>query len=365
MTDPVPYFRFEFAQWMGGRISRRPAIEQAVFINAVAMIMRNGGPVVMDDGGILDMADRLQEEPAAITKAIDSLRSRKLIVGDPPTVGIKFLATSMESVRDIREKRKAAGNAGGKANASRFEANASQIKANASSSKASASVCEANRSNASNTNTDANAYSVSDSQELRKPVFTVPMVDPATVPEAQRVYIPPKPPEAVYPAKPYIDPETGSTAGRKPHNEFCVLILANGRIAPGGESAAFRAFMLKYPKPDKRDEAADAWNREMFAGTDPKHIMQALDRDIPEILKREAQFRPRAANWLADRPWVKIEEAAKAKAAKANAPKLSPEEAERIRKEREDQRRRDEEDEQLRREQIAELSKKFRETLAI
>jgi hypothetical protein len=147
------------------------------------------------------------------------------------------------------------------------------------------------------------------------------MVDPATVPEAKFTYTPQKPLEApqtpqgdATAQKPYVDPETGSTAGKRPFNEFCVMILANGKIQPGGESAAFRQFMLKFPKSDGSEEAADAWNRAMFGGTDPKHIMQALEADLPKLREREAKFLPRAANWLADAKWMVYEEAAKAEA---------------------------------------------------
>lgn len=200
--------------------------------------------------------------------------------------------------------------------------------------------------------------------------FTVPMVPPSQVPEAQRVYIPPKPPTA---PKPFVDPETLSTVGRqRPEEVYCCQLLANGRIA--ADTAPFRAFWAKYPKKMKREQAADAWNVLFADGTESREIryqsmMRYLEQELPKLSKDNAQFAPQPADWLDSRGWIAIEEAAKAKAkaeaAKANAPKLSPEEIERIRKEREDQRRRDEEDEQLRRDQIAELSKKFRETLAI
>ena len=168
------------------------------------------------------------------------------------------------------------------------------------------------------------------------------MVDPSTIPEAQRVYTPPKPPEAANPAmsptpKPFVNPEDGSTAGKPAPNNFCCTLYANGAIAADCE--AFRAFWAKYPKRSNQSVAANQWNRIFADGDDAALAMRAsiimtyLEQQMPVITKDGGQYVPQPSKWLSDRGWIALEDAAKAEAQRradrqakeAAAPKLTAE----------------------------------------
>ncbi len=139
-NQSVPWIKWEFSHWLGGKISRRPAIEQAVFINLQALIMKEGGPIELPDEDRLDMADRLHVDADDIDKAIDNLAARKIIenVGGE-LFTIKFLAEKMQSVEEIRERRRLAGARGGLAKASKCQASATETLASATNSLANAS----------------------------------------------------------------------------------------------------------------------------------------------------------------------------------------------------------------------------------
>ena len=129
--QPIPWVKWDFAQWLGGKVSRRPAIEQAVFINLQALMMRDGGPCQMEAADILDMADRLHAAPADIEQAIANLSARGIVVVVGDVVDIKFLSEQFATVNETRSKRIEAGAKGGKAKAKQILASATNIVASA------------------------------------------------------------------------------------------------------------------------------------------------------------------------------------------------------------------------------------------
>jgi len=122
--------------------------------------------------------------------------------------------------------------------------------------------------------------------------------NPEAIKEATAWQAPANPPPA-------IDPQTGSTAGKKPANPHCCVLYANGKICT--ESATFVRFMTAYPKTDGRPEAADAWNRLMIEGADPEHIIAAVATE-PGLRKspEERKFLPRADKWLDDKKFQSV-----------------------------------------------------------
>ena len=132
---------------------------------------------------------------------------------------------------------------------------------------------------------------------------------------------PPPAPAPELPAahKPFIDPETLSTAGRqRPEEVYCCQLIANGRIA--ADTQPFREFWAKYPKKMKREEAADAWNRTFAPGTSQERatrfdcIMRFLASEMEKLTKEGGQYAPQPAKWLDSNGWTALEDAAKAEA---------------------------------------------------
>lgn len=131
MSNSIPWIKWDFAQWLGGKISRRPAIEQAVFINLQALMMRDGGPCQMAPADILDMADRLHATYDDVAQAIDNLSVRGIVIADGDMVNIKFLSEQFATVNETRSKRTLAGAKGGLAKSSKCLASATNIVASA------------------------------------------------------------------------------------------------------------------------------------------------------------------------------------------------------------------------------------------
>jgi hypothetical protein len=77
---------------------------------------------------------------------------------------------------------------------------------------------------------------------------------------------------------------------------------ATPRPAPVGESQAFRAFYLAYPRKEKRPAARKAWLKgdcDMIAD----RIMAGLERWQPEYASREPDKIPHPATWLNNEQW--------------------------------------------------------------
>jgi hypothetical protein len=65
----------------------------------------------------------------------------------------------------------------------------------------------------------------------------------------------------------------------------------------------FSDFWQLYPRKVGKREARKKWEREMRAGTDPLEIITGLERQLPELMSREPQFRPHPATWLNQGRW--------------------------------------------------------------
>jgi plasmid maintenance system antidote protein VapI len=130
---PVAYIRWSGADWFKGKISRRPAVEQALFINLQALMMHAGGPIAMTREDVLDMADRLRVEADDVEQGLSNLSERGIIVSDAGVYSIKFLEVQFGKIRDTSESRREAAKRRWKA----ATANAPDTDANASDNGAS------------------------------------------------------------------------------------------------------------------------------------------------------------------------------------------------------------------------------------
>jgi len=126
----IMYVRWEYAKWFAGKISRRPALEQALFINIQGMCMMNGGEFVADEPNLLDMADRLGSTLDDIRKALKNMVDRRIIERDHQTCHIKFISEQTDKMHKVSESRRIAARKRWNANACNPDASAMQTDAN-------------------------------------------------------------------------------------------------------------------------------------------------------------------------------------------------------------------------------------------
>ncbi len=301
----IHYIQWRATDFLASKISRRPFFEQGIERLITAMICENGGPIELGQMEIEDIAHRGRCGEEEVMNAIDELVSRGIISLSDGLYMVPWLVDEIERVEYRAKVAVENGKKRGKANpsasqqepsgmpmASQQEPNSNPVAIPLATHAGTHYPLPLPLTTNHNNNPSSSPVSVG---EVRS--FQVPFV-PEAVKEAAAWQAPVNPPPA-------IDPTTGSTAGKKPANPHCCVIYANGAIAT--ESQSFTAFMAKFPKPDKRKEAADEWNKLMIEGVDPLHITAAVAVE-PSLRKppEERKFLPTAANWLSDKKYLSV-----------------------------------------------------------
>lgn len=116
MAKELPYFKFEPAEWLAGRISLEPYEIQGAYISICSLYWQKLSEITERDAKLRIGSDLL-------SKLID----KEFIVLDKDYISIKWLDAQLEERKVVSEKRRKAGAKGGKANATKSKANANQV----------------------------------------------------------------------------------------------------------------------------------------------------------------------------------------------------------------------------------------------
>jgi len=116
MAKELPYFKFEPAEWLAGRISLEPYEIQGAYISICSLYWQKLSEITERDAKLRIGSDLLS-----------NLIDKEFIVLDKDYISIKWLDAQLEERKVVSEKRRKAGAKGGKANATKSKANANQV----------------------------------------------------------------------------------------------------------------------------------------------------------------------------------------------------------------------------------------------
>ena len=106
---PISYIRWHWAHYLSGRIAKRPAIEQALFAQVQARVMRGGGDWLPERRELIDIADSFRCDVSELRDAIANLLEREIIEQDDDgRLTIKFVVEQLGKMRETSQKRRAA-----------------------------------------------------------------------------------------------------------------------------------------------------------------------------------------------------------------------------------------------------------------
>jgi len=151
--DSIPYFRFDCAQWLAGKISRRSFEEKGLLVEIMVLALSKGGWMPWDKVEREDFADDNRVDLDHLESLVAGLVRRGILILEDNKLSTKFVLETKQKVLDLREKRSKAGSKGGRPKAIR-----KQLESNCFSDE---SKEEAKKTNASNTNTNTNSNSLS------------------------------------------------------------------------------------------------------------------------------------------------------------------------------------------------------------
>lgn len=120
MANGLPFFKFEAAEWLAGRISLEPFDVQGAYITICCIYWQKLSEINQRDA-------RLRIGSDLLTTLID----KEFIDLDGEYISIKWLDVQLDERRAVSEKRRQAGAKGGVANAKNKLANATKKVANA------------------------------------------------------------------------------------------------------------------------------------------------------------------------------------------------------------------------------------------
>lgn len=115
MAKELPFFKFEPAEWMAGRISLEPYDVQGAYISICSLYWQKLSEITERDA-------RLRIGAELLTKLID----KEFIIIDGEFISIKWLDEQLEERQAVSAKRSLAGAKGGKAKAKQVLASAKQ-----------------------------------------------------------------------------------------------------------------------------------------------------------------------------------------------------------------------------------------------
>ena len=273
----VPYIRWRWSEFLSGRISRRPAVEQALFHLLVAMICQKGGPVTLLRVDYIDLSERMHVAVEQVSSALESLADREIIdIDKDGSVGIKFLAEEFGRISTVADTKRSAAQ-------KRWENKPAQAMHT--------DACAMHMHTGALQTDACGMHSSQKEKEKEKERTDITLEQPPT------------------------------SAGQPPQNPHCCVLYTNGAILT--ESPTFSRFWLAYPKKVGKAGAAEAWNAAMSAGIDPEEIICGILGE-PTLQAEEAKFLPQPAAWLADSRWLggmTIAERDRMRAAKEEAAK--------------------------------------------
>lgn len=139
----VPYIRWRWSEFLSGRLSRRPAVEQATFHLLVGMICQKGEPIMLSSIDYLDLASRMHITKVDAQSAVNALVEWELVSVSNGVYMIDFLREEFGRISSVAKARKeAADKRWADANASRVDANAMHVHTSAMQTDASFSENE-------------------------------------------------------------------------------------------------------------------------------------------------------------------------------------------------------------------------------
>jgi len=257
---PLPRCHFIAQNWLGGRINRRPADEQGLFINLVALIMKAGGTIANDEDLSFDLADRLQKEPEWVEDKLRALVRRKIVKSDADGfLYVEFLHDELLRYESACARNKKNGKRGGRPNKTDSVSNKTH----------SATVREEVEPTRNRVETD----SFEEEKEKEK--------------ENKKENIPPNP---------RSDRDTFFTD----YNTEQLNTIAGGLIVT--QSQGFRDFVAKFP-PAKRGkllQAATVWNQRIKEGVPAKTIIESYDSNPAVVTASDARYLPSVFSYLED-----------------------------------------------------------------
>ena len=115
MAKELPYFKFEPAEWLAGRISLEPYNIQGAYISICSLYWQKLSEITERDAKLRIGSELLKQ-----------LIDKEFISVDGEFITIKWLERQLDERQAVSEKRRLAGAKGGKANATKFKANAKQ-----------------------------------------------------------------------------------------------------------------------------------------------------------------------------------------------------------------------------------------------
>jgi len=160
MSKPIPYFRFECANWLAGKISRRSFEEKGLLVEIMVLAFSKGGWLPWGEIEQEDFADDNRIDIDHLQKLVSGLVRRGILIENENQLTTKFVLETKQKVEELREKRSKAGAKGGRPKASekQLESKCFLEESKTETKKTNASNTSTNTS--SSTNTDTNSREV-------------------------------------------------------------------------------------------------------------------------------------------------------------------------------------------------------------
>jgi hypothetical protein len=94
MAKELPYFKFEPAEWMMGRITREPSDVQIAFLRVCCQFWRNSGDMTIEDASL-----------ECDEKDFDILIKKKFVLTQGDCISIKFLDLQLDEMAEVSKGR--------------------------------------------------------------------------------------------------------------------------------------------------------------------------------------------------------------------------------------------------------------------
>tara|TARA_R110000822_G_scaffold80191_2_gene191225 strand:- start:5854 stop:6504 length:651 start_codon:yes stop_codon:yes gene_type:complete len=94
MAKELPYFKFEPAEWMMGRITREPSNVQIAFLRVCCQFWRNSGDMTIEDASL-----------ECDEKDFDILIKKKFVLTQGDCISIKFLDIQLDEMAEVSKGR--------------------------------------------------------------------------------------------------------------------------------------------------------------------------------------------------------------------------------------------------------------------